>query len=95
MLNLTSLINAAQDILHKRFDAQVFLSWQTLALLTLTKLLGPLHYYTQNFKLFTSERNERSLLTGEGILIAAREMMGVIMSGSVTHTGALNSPANN
>jgi hypothetical protein len=75
MTNLTSLINAAQGILNKRFDAQVFLSWQSLAFLTLTKLLGPLHYYTRNFKLFTSETNERSLLTGEGILIAARETM--------------------
>ena len=75
MLNLTSLIGAAQGILDKRFDAQVFLSWQSLALITLTKLMGPLHYYTRNFKLFTSERNERSVLTGEGILIAAREMM--------------------
>ncbi len=45
MLNLTSLINAAQGILDKRFDAQLFLSGQPLALLTLTKLLGPLHYY--------------------------------------------------
>jgi hypothetical protein len=75
MLHLTSLISSAQGILDKRFDAQVFLSWQSLGLLTLTKLLGPLHYYTRNFKLFTSERNERSVLTGEGILIAAREMM--------------------
>jgi hypothetical protein len=74
MSNLTPLISAAQGILDKRFDAQVFLSWQPLALLTLTKLLGPLHYYTHNFKLFTSERNERSVLTGEGILIAVREM---------------------
>ena len=75
MINLTALINAARVILDNRFDAQVFLSWQSLAFLTLTKLLGPLHYYTQNFKLFTSESNERSLLTGEGILSAGREMM--------------------
>lgn len=75
MANLTSLINAARVILDNRFDAQVFLSWQALAFLTLTKLLGPLNYYTQNFKLFTSERNERSVLAGKGILIAAREMM--------------------
>ena len=75
MLHLTSLIGVAQGILDKRFDAQVFLSWQSLALLTLTKLVGPLHYYTQNFRLFTSERNERSVLSGEGILMAAREMM--------------------
>lgn len=74
MIHLTPLINSAKAILGKRFDVQVFLSWQSLAFLTLTKLLGPLHYYTQNFKLFTSDRNERSVLTGEGILIAAREM---------------------
>ena len=75
MTNHTSLINSSRVILDNRFDAQVFLCWQTLAFLTLTKLLGPLHYYTQNFKLFTSEINEHSVLTGEGILIAAREMM--------------------
>ncbi len=74
MSNLTSLINSARVILDKKFDAQVFQSWQSLALTTLANLLGPLHYYTRNFKLLTSERNERSLLTGEGILIAAREM---------------------
>lgn len=73
MTNITSLINAARGISDKSFDAQIFLNWQSLALLTLTKLLGPLHYYTRNFKLFTSEGNERSLLAGEGILIAARE----------------------
>ena len=39
------------------------------------EVAGALHCYTQNFKLFTSETNERSLLAGEGILIAARELM--------------------
>jgi hypothetical protein len=75
MTHLTSLITSVKVLLNKKFDAQAFMSWQPLALLTLTKLLGPVHYYTQNFKLFTSERSERSLLAGEGILIAAREMM--------------------
>ena len=74
MANFTALIDSARVILDNRFDAQVFLSWQSLSFMTLTNLLGPLHYYTQNFKLLTSERNERSLLTGKGILIAAREM---------------------
>jgi hypothetical protein len=72
--NLTLLINSARVISDKEFDAQAFLSWQSLALTTLSNSLGPFHYYTRNFKLLTSERNERSLLTGEGILIAAREM---------------------
>jgi hypothetical protein len=74
MPHLTSLINSAKVILDKRFDSQVFLRWQSLAFMTLTNLLGPFHYYTENFKLLTSERNERSLLIGEGLLIAAREM---------------------
>ena len=51
MVNLTSLINSARVILDKRFDAQVFLNWQSLAFMTLANLLGPLHYYTRNFKL--------------------------------------------
>ncbi len=74
MTSLTSLINSGKVIMDERFDAQVFLNWQSSACVTLTNLLGPLHYYTQNFKLLTSERNERSVLTGEGILIAAREI---------------------
>ena len=47
MVNLTSLINSGTIILDKRFDAQVFLSWQSLAFMTLANLLGPLHYYTE------------------------------------------------
>ncbi|MGO9568754.1 MAG: hypothetical protein ACLP5H_14560 [Desulfomonilaceae bacterium] len=74
MTNFTSLIDAAKVILDNRFDAQRFLSWQSLAFMTLRNLLGPFHYYTQNFKLLTSETNELSLLIGDGILIAAREM---------------------
>jgi hypothetical protein len=76
MVSITALINSAQGILNKRFDVQAFLSWQSSAFLTLTTLLGPSHYYTQNFKLFTSDRNAWSLLVGEGLLIAAREKIG-------------------
>ena len=59
--------------MHNEFDPQVFLSWKSSSFVTLTNLLGLLHYYTQNFKLFTSDRNERIVLTGKGILIASRE----------------------
>ena len=75
MSHLTALIRAAGIILHNEFDPHVFLSWKSSSFVTLTNLLGPLHYYTRNFSLLTSEINERSLLTGKGILIAAREMM--------------------
>lgn len=72
---LNDLINAAQAILDSGFDVQAFLGWKELAFLALLGLLGPLHYYTQTFKQVTSERDSRSLLAGEGILVAAKEEM--------------------
>jgi hypothetical protein len=74
MKNLTALIRAAGIILHNEFDPQLFLTWKSSSFITLTNLLGPLHTYTENFSLLTAEINVRSLLTGKGILIAAREL---------------------
>lgn len=73
MESLNELIMAAQVLLDGSFDVQAFLGWQTLAFLTLLSLLGPFHYYTQNFKKITSEKTPRGLLAGEGVLVAARE----------------------
>jgi hypothetical protein len=73
MDSLNELIMAAQALLDGNFDIQAFLGWQTLAFLTLLSLLGPFHYYTQNFKKLTSEKTPRGLLAGEGVLVAARE----------------------
>jgi len=73
MESLNDLIMAAQTILDSGFDIQAFLSWQTLAFLALLSLLGPFHYYTQNFKRLASEKTPRGLLAGEGVLVAARE----------------------
>jgi hypothetical protein len=75
MESLNQLISLAQSILDSGFDAQTFLNWQILAFSALVALLGPYHYYTQNFKRLTSEKNPRSLLAGEGILMAAKEQM--------------------
>jgi hypothetical protein len=74
MPSFTALIDSAESILHSKFDPRVFLRWQSLSFKTLTNLLGPLHYYSKNFNRFTSESSERSLVTGQGILIAAREL---------------------
>jgi len=71
--SLNELINLAQTILDRGFDSQAFLSRQTLAFFTLLSILGPYHYYTQNFRQLTSEMNPRGLLAGEGILVAAKE----------------------
>ena len=57
MENLNDLIAAAQAILDNGFDLSAFMSWGLLAFLTLVALLGPLHYYTQNFRRLTSDKS--------------------------------------
>src|SRR5208283_3291246 len=68
MENLNELIAAAQAILDNGFDLSAFMSWELLAFLTLVALLGPLHYYTQNFRRLTSDKTPRSLLAGRGLI---------------------------
>jgi len=72
---LNDLINAAQVILKTGFDVEAFLIWKEAALLTLLGLLGPGHYYTETFRQVTSEHDYRSLLAGEGVLVAANEQI--------------------
>jgi hypothetical protein len=73
--SLNQLISLAQSILDSGFDPQAFLNWQILAFAALVGILGPYHYYTQNFKRLTSDKNPRSLLAGEGVLMAAKEQI--------------------
>ncbi|MGO9118736.1 MAG: hypothetical protein ACLQPD_14155 [Desulfomonilaceae bacterium] len=75
MESLNDLISMAQTLLVSGFDADAFLQWQILAFTALAGILGANHYYTQNFKRFTSEKKSLGLLAGEGILIAAKEEM--------------------
>jgi len=75
MESLNDLISLAQSILDSGFDAQAFLNWQTMAFSALVAILGPYHYYTQNFEGLTSEKSPRGLLAGEGILLAAKEQI--------------------
>ncbi len=72
MENLNELIAAAQALLDNGFDLSAFLSWELLAFLTILALLGPLHYYTQNFRRLTSDKTPRSLLAGLGLIEAAK-----------------------
>jgi hypothetical protein len=72
METLQALINAAQVFLEKGFSADDYLVWQQLSFLTILALLGPLHFYTKHFGLFTETPSRRSLLAGEGILEAAK-----------------------
>ncbi len=73
---LAELIAVAQSMLDGGgFDPQVFLMWQILGFLVLLGCFGPFHYYTENFRRLTSEKDKRGLLAGEGILVAAKETM--------------------
>jgi hypothetical protein len=73
MESLNDLINLAQFILDNGFDIQTFLTWKEAAFMCLLGLLGPLHFYTKSFSQVTGRTDEKGLLAGEGLLIAARE----------------------
>ena len=70
---LTDLINSGWSILENGFDLQAFLAWKQMSFACLVGLLGPLHFYTKNFKRFTEDVGPKGLLAAEGILTAARE----------------------
>jgi hypothetical protein len=66
--------------LERGFSSDDYFVWQQLSFLTILGLLGPLHYYTRHFGQFTEEPGRRGLLTGEGILEAAK---GEIARGAI------------
>jgi hypothetical protein len=63
----------ADALLKTNVDVDAFRSWEKSSLAALVALLGPLHYYTENFGRFTREKNRRGLLAGTGILTAVEE----------------------
>jgi hypothetical protein len=63
----------ADALLKTNVDVEAFRSWEKSSLAALVALLGPLHYYTENFGRFTREKNRRGLLAGTGILTAVEE----------------------
>ncbi len=77
--SLIDLINAAQRISDGGFDVQAFLTWKTVAFITLFGLLGPFNYYTRNFGRFTTEASrewitcgKRDSSGGNGAVVEAR-----------------------
>jgi hypothetical protein len=73
MESLTDLITVAQSLLDAGFDFQAFLTWKSLAFISLLGLLGPLHYYTKIFCRVTEVADHNHLMAGEGVLVAIRE----------------------
>ncbi len=73
MTRIKQLIMSANALLKTNVDVDAFRCWEKSSLLALVALLGPLHYYTENFGRFTKEKNRRGLLAGTGILTAVEE----------------------
>jgi hypothetical protein len=90
MESLNDLINLAQFILDNGFDPQTFLTWKEAAFICLLGLLGPLHFYTKSFGRVTGRTDEKGLLAGEGLLIAAREeIVGAVTNSSAPSGGTV------
>jgi hypothetical protein len=73
MKRIKQLIIAADNLLKTNVEVDAFRSWEKSSLLALVALLGPLHYYTEHFGIFTREKNRKGLLAGTGILTAVEE----------------------
>jgi hypothetical protein len=91
MESLNELINLAQFILENGFDPQTFLTWKEAAFVCLLGLLGPLHFYTRSFGRVAGSADEKGLLAGEGLLIAAREeIVGAVRNSSAPSGGTVS-----
>jgi hypothetical protein len=73
MKRIKQLRIAADALLKTDVGVDAFMCWKKSSLLALVGLLGPLHYYTKNFGIFTMEKNRQGLLAGTGILTAVEE----------------------
>lgn len=73
--NFERLIKAAWDVTARDFDETAFLEWRNRAVEYLTEMLGPDHYYTQSFGDGVSQGKAKGILSGIGVLSAAKEQM--------------------
>jgi hypothetical protein len=69
---IDALIQSGWDVVHSDFSPAAFGRWRTMALDCLSALVGPQHVYTQFFDDWVRNADEKDLMAGEGILIAAR-----------------------
>lgn len=74
---IDDLIESGWDVLNSNFDPIVFQNWRNQAADCIVALLGPHHTYTEYFNSFVQFPEPKNLLTGKGILTAAREGMVV------------------
>jgi hypothetical protein len=72
---IDDLIEAGWQVLDSDFDETAFQNWRREAFECLNAMLGPEHAYTQYFKGYVHHPQRAALLTGGGILSAAKEKM--------------------
>ena len=69
---IDDLIEAGWRVLESDFDEAAFHGWRKEAFKFLGAVLGPEHTYTQYFEKYVRQLERSEVLTGEGILMAAR-----------------------
>jgi hypothetical protein len=72
---IDDLIEAGWHVLDTDFDAVALRHWKTQAFACLTALLGPDHQYTVSFENYVKDEDKKAILTGGGILSAAKEKL--------------------
>jgi hypothetical protein len=73
--NFEGLIKAAWDVIESDCDQSAFLEWRETAVEYLTEMLGPEHYYTKHFGHKVWQAEAMGVLSGTGILSAAKEQI--------------------
>jgi hypothetical protein len=69
---IDDLIEAGWGVLESNFDESAFQNWRKEAYMCLSTILGPEHTYTRFFKRYVDRYPRAGLLTGGGILNAAK-----------------------
>jgi hypothetical protein len=72
---IDDLIEAAWTVIEEEFDIRAVCRWKKEAFEFLADEFGLDHYYTQSFKNHVREFERSNILTGGGILTAAKEMI--------------------
>ncbi len=69
---LDALIRAGRNVLAADFNEASFREWQRQALVCISAICGPDHTYTEYFRNRVRKAEEQNVLTGLGLLTAAR-----------------------
>ncbi|HMK37619.1 MAG TPA: hypothetical protein VK463_21280 [Desulfomonilaceae bacterium] len=72
---INDLIEAGWHVLESDFDDAAFHHWKKQVFYCLSALLGPDHAYAECFREHVGEAEKKNILTGSGILTAAREQL--------------------